>query len=468
MSHNKNHASEHSNGADDPIDPANLGPNGVVEKTAGGDVSLHATQHENGGSDEMSVAGLSGELADPQPVKQHDLGGADHGADLLANLNSKISDGTVRDIGVGLLSARPAAGTAGRFYWATDNDLLYYDNGVSWDTINAEPEAHALGGAEHTSDTLANLNAKVSDATLDDSSDPRDPNDHAGTHENGGGDEISVAGLSGALADPQTPTSHASSHQNGGADEISVAGLSGVLADAQTPASHALGGSAHSADSLANLNSKISDATLDDSGDPRDPNAHSASHENGGSDEIDVGGLSGELADPQPPKTHASTHSDGGSDEISVENLATSETDTTKRLAPDGAGGVQWDPGAHKQTLVIDGYAHLIGGNQSGYYTINNADATITAIEQYGTIQIHACTVKAIRGNCQTFGSGMTLTLRKNGVNTAITGTVSGTGDFEFTGSVAFADGDDLSIAFSTPSGGVEGINGLTLILEVA
>lgn len=56
---------------------------------------------------------------------------------------------------------------------------------------------------------------------------------HASTHENGGSDEISVAGLSGTLADAQTPTSHASSHQDGGADELSVAGLNGVLADEQ-------------------------------------------------------------------------------------------------------------------------------------------------------------------------------------------------------------------------------------------
>ena len=29
----------------------------------------HHTRHENGGADEISVAGLSGELADPQPTK---------------------------------------------------------------------------------------------------------------------------------------------------------------------------------------------------------------------------------------------------------------------------------------------------------------------------------------------------------------------------------------------------------------
>lgn len=59
------------------------------------------------------------------------------------------------------------------------------------------------------------------------------PTTHASSHENGGSDEISVAGLSGTLADAQTPTTHASSHENGGGDEISVAGLSGALADDQ-------------------------------------------------------------------------------------------------------------------------------------------------------------------------------------------------------------------------------------------
>ena len=41
-------------------------------------------------------------------------------------------------------------------------------------------QAHALGGADHTSATLAELNAKVSDATLDDSGDSRPPNGSAG------------------------------------------------------------------------------------------------------------------------------------------------------------------------------------------------------------------------------------------------------------------------------------------------
>jgi hypothetical protein len=61
-------------------------------------------------------------------------------ADTLANLNTKISDliatyGGIRDFGIGTLAQRPSAGTSGRFWWATDTDILYYDNGASWDSM---------------------------------------------------------------------------------------------------------------------------------------------------------------------------------------------------------------------------------------------------------------------------------------------------------------------------------------------
>ncbi len=62
---------------------------------------------------------------------------------------------------------------------------------------------------------------------------------HASAHENGGGDEISVAGLSGVLADDQNPVNHAADHANGGGDELNVGGLSGQLADDQPPLDHA-------------------------------------------------------------------------------------------------------------------------------------------------------------------------------------------------------------------------------------
>jgi len=138
------------------------------------------------------------------------------------------------------------------------------NSGALWHKVDNTDMVHALGGAMHTADTLANLNLKVSDATLDDSGDPRTPIAHAASHE-GGADPITPAGIgaepafakNGAfnkdfgvgagdvcegndarLSDSRTPTAHAASHEDGGADEISVANLSGLLADPQTPASH--------------------------------------------------------------------------------------------------------------------------------------------------------------------------------------------------------------------------------------
>jgi hypothetical protein len=44
-------------------------------------------------------------------------------------------DSAVTAEGAGLLSARPAAGTAGRIYRASDVPALYWDNGATWDQI---------------------------------------------------------------------------------------------------------------------------------------------------------------------------------------------------------------------------------------------------------------------------------------------------------------------------------------------
>lgn len=50
--------------------------------------------------------------------------------------------------------------------------------------------------------------------------------------------EDPAGNIYGPLAESGTPGVHATSHENGGGDEISVAGLSGVLADGQTPVDH--------------------------------------------------------------------------------------------------------------------------------------------------------------------------------------------------------------------------------------
>lgn len=92
--------------------------------------------------------------------------------------------------------------------------------------------------------------------------DARNPVAHKTSHQNGGGDEISVLGLSGLLGDSQTPLSHKASHQNAGLDEINVAGLSGELADDQPPKAHDFGGSKHTQDTTADVNAKLSDGEI--------------------------------------------------------------------------------------------------------------------------------------------------------------------------------------------------------------
>ncbi|GAJ02453.1 unnamed protein product, partial [marine sediment metagenome] len=57
--------------------------------------------------------------------------------------------------------------------------LRFRDNTVVKDVgEGASPGEHALAGAQHSEDTLANLNAKITGATLDDESAKRDPNAH--------------------------------------------------------------------------------------------------------------------------------------------------------------------------------------------------------------------------------------------------------------------------------------------------
>jgi hypothetical protein len=239
----------------------------------------------------------------PGGVGPHELGGASHNADTLANLNSKVTDATLDDSA----SSRPA-------------------------------QAHNLGGSEHNADTLANLNAKVTDATLDDSAASRTPTAHVTSHQNGGGDEMNVGGLSGTLADPQTAAAHNLGGSEHNADTL--ANLNAKVTDAtlddsasaRTPTAHNLGGAEHNADTLANLNTKVTDATLDDSSASRTPTAHAASHADGAADELFVEG--------QPTTGSAGTvpvaQADGS---LQMEVPDSGATDQVRIFARKGSGG---------------------------------------------------------------------------------------------------------------------------------
>ena len=154
------------------------------------------------------------------------------------------------------------------------------------------------------------------------------PDAHAASHQNGGADEVSVAGLSGLLADDQNPTAHAADHQNGGGDEISVAGLSGLLADDQNPTAHAAdhqsgGGDAIKLDDLAapddntDLNVSITKHGLT----PKLPNDATKYLDGAGAYTVPAGGGGGSASDDLKQRANtyvleldwlAGTYQDGG------------------------------------------------------------------------------------------------------------------------------------------------------------
>jgi hypothetical protein len=205
------------------------------------------------------------------------------------------------------------------------------------------------------------------------------PTAHKTTHQDGGTDEISVAGLSGLLGDAQTPLAHKTTHQDEGTDEISVAGLSGTLADDQhiidSEAVSAMGTKANSnplnhdryADSEALAAAVQSGAITDAITKAPTHDAvydvkimtegHKTRHEDGGLDEISVAGLAGVLAEPQTPIAlpKFSAHKNSAAQTIDA-NLWTKITFGTEHY-DDGstydAANSKWIPGKVGKAYIV-------------------------------------------------------------------------------------------------------------------
>ena len=129
----------------------------------------HDTSHENGGGDEISVAGLSGELADDQPPKAHAIDGATHtGLDLGVNAYYVGKHGNDGNSGKSWLDAFLTFGAAitaatgetpatdKRFSIVCQDGGTYTENiaCVAWVSIHA-PAARLVGKLTTSDDMVA-------------------------------------------------------------------------------------------------------------------------------------------------------------------------------------------------------------------------------------------------------------------------------------------------------------------------
>lgn len=183
---------------------------------------------------------------------------------------------------------------------------------------------HSTSIANLGSGTLAQLNSIISNATLDDAGDSRDPNAHYLTHQDGGADEINVGGLSGLLADAQTPILHAITHQHSGADEIATV-VPAANAIPKALAGGRLGGDWITYGAIANTavegnDTRVptqdeNDALQGTSGVPSNSNRY-------------VTNTDARLTDARTPVSHATTHESGGVDEMQHQDMQGSGTNT--------------------------------------------------------------------------------------------------------------------------------------------
>lgn len=193
--------------------------------------------------------------------------------------------------------------------------------------------------------------------------------------------------------------------------------------------------------------------------------AHVGNTPAGGIAATDVQAAINELDTEKASTTHASTHSAGGSDEVNVEDLGSGGSTAGQLLQDDGDGTVSWATKVILSVLRWAGYPAVVPGNGSGYIRNGESPLNISSIENYNQLHMPACEVVSIRGEAVSHSSNLTLTVRKNGADTTLTGTITADGVFEMTGSgpITFADGDLLSIAYSCAAGGGCGVAGLCL-----
>ena len=137
-------------------------------------------------------------------------------------------------------------------------------------------------------------------------------------------DDTTAHGSDGEVVGQNTLDSHTTAVEAHGSD--------GEIVGQNTLDSHTTAVEAHGSDG-----SVIGSITFND---------HSARHESGGADELNVTGLSGDLADRQDPKNHASRHHHGGPDKLEIVDLDASGGNEEDVVMVQDDGTLAYEEGA--------------------------------------------------------------------------------------------------------------------------
>ena len=266
------HKTSHQAGGADALDVTGL--TGIL--ATGQPIADHHETHENHGDDELNVDDLSGELHNLQKPKIH--GNESHDpnyatdADFDAHKTATTAHDNRRDVAGGFCGLDSAAEVpSGRLAPVpTVHGNHFLKVGKTWEEAQVLSEKGAANGYAELDDAgivpVDQIGLLATEPTT-----PEEDVLHA--------DRCFYPPLAAA------PLGHKTSHQVGGTDELSIAGLEGN----PSAVGQASGIAPLDADSLVPLENLP----------PLGGGPHAATHENGGADEISIAGLSGKAANTQ-------------------------------------------------------------------------------------------------------------------------------------------------------------------------
>lgn len=264
-----------------------------------------------------------------------------------ADANSPaLSDGTGTEGDLYIVSTAGTTSLDGISDWEI-GDFAIFD-GSAWQQVDNTDAVTSVNGmlgtvtidfTTLTGGTLAELNALVSDATLDDASDPRTPTAHASTHEAGGSDEITGT----ALEVTRTTTNYAETANTLGGHLEGIDSALGTIAGEVPSNANAAPPDIAATGSVGTTTTEFA---LED-------HTHGHGNQAGGAlhAEVVAGGDAGFMSGADKTKldgieagaeanvNHASEHEAGGGDEITGVNLEVTRTTTNYTETGNTLGG---------------------------------------------------------------------------------------------------------------------------------